>query len=72
MKFSNDAETPPGNKDSCYNTTLAKANPRNKGYLRRFLPYIKGEGDRHYIKALTKAFEYFQNTPTETDERKRG
>ena len=72
MIFSDDAETPPGDKDNCYSTTLAKANPINKDYLRKFVAYIKAEGHRHYIKALKKAFEYFQNMPAETDDRKRG
>ena len=72
MTFSDDAKTPPGDTDNCYSDTLAKANPTNKEYLRKFITDIKHEGGRYYIKALTKAFKYFENIPPETDERKRG
>ena len=72
MIFSDDAKTPPGDTDNCYSTILAKANPTNKEYLREFIKYINHVGAGNYTKALKMAFEYFQNTPPETDERKRG
>ena len=61
VAFSNDADTPGGQvtTSTCYRTDLAKATAENKDYLRTYISGIQAGGLTFYIKALDKAFDYF-------------
>ena len=48
-------------EDSCFSTSLAKANSQNKKYLRSFIAAAIPDGETYYNAALNKAFQYFQN-----------
>ena len=63
VAFNGETETPEPIDGSCFEQLL-NVTAGNKNYLKNFLSG-KGTGDgTSYLKALTKAFEIFQNSPT--------
>ena len=63
VAFDEDVYRPPGNKMmSCYYNKLAFATPDNKDYLIKWLNNIKGGSTSNYMRRLSAAFDYFQNS----------
>ena len=74
MTFGSTASTPGDADDDlpeCYSTQLVSASVPNINNLHDFLDRVAVDGDTCYMCALTKAFEFFENTPPIKDGEKR-
>ena len=63
VAFNEDVYRPPGEKDrTCYYEQLAFATSENKAYHQTWLRGITGVSPSDYTKALSAAFEYFDDS----------